>query len=141
MATKTASLKTEARKPLYAWVGTADLALENIKELPTDVVAKATTLMPKAAALVTELPAKAKELRTEVETRSTKLTTKAFAVYGDLVVRGEKLVGAIRRQPSTKAAQAQVKTAKSQVKAATTSTTKAVKTTGKAVEDAAEKVG
>jgi hypothetical protein len=135
------AITTEARKPLYAFVGAGDLAVENIKELPTQVVAQATTFVPKTTALVAELPAKVKGLRGEVETFATQLTGKAFTAYGDLVVRGEKLVGAIRRNPATKQAEAQVKVAKSQAKAATTSATKAAKATAKAVDSAANKIG
>jgi HPt (histidine-containing phosphotransfer) domain-containing protein len=109
-------LKTEARKPFYALAGVGDLAVENIKELPTQVVAGATNL-------VTTLPSKMTE------------------TYGELVERGQKLVGSIRRSSATQQAEAQIKVAKSQAKAATTSATKAVKATAKAVDKAAEKVG
>lgn len=109
-------LKTEARKPLYALAGVGDLAVENIKELPTQLVGSATTL-------VTTLPAKMTE------------------TYGELVERGEKLVTSIRRAKATEQAEAQIKVAKAQAKAATTSATKAVKATAKAVDNAAEKVG
>ncbi|MDQ1711854.1 MAG: heparin binding hemagglutinin HbhA [Frankiaceae bacterium] len=132
------AITTEARKPLYAFVGAGDLAVENIKELPTQV---ASQFVPKTTALVAELPAKVKGLRGDVEMFATQLTGRAFTAYGDLVERGEKLVGAIRRSPSTKKAEAQVKVAKSQAKAATTSATKAAKATAKAVDSAAGKIG
>jgi uncharacterized glyoxalase superfamily metalloenzyme YdcJ len=135
------ALRTEARKPLYAVVGAGDLAVDNIKDLPAELVAQATTFVPKATALVTEIPGRVKGLRGEVETRATALTGKAFETYGDLVERGQKLVGSIRRSPSTQQAEAQLKVAKSQAKAATTSATKAAKATGKAVTNAADKIG
>jgi hypothetical protein len=131
------ALKTEARKPLYAVVGAGDLAVENIKDLPTQVVAQATTILPKTTAFVAEIPGKV----TGLPILATSLTGKAFTAYGDLVERGEKLVRSIRRGSATQTARAQVKTAKSQTKAATTSTTKAAKATAKAVEDAAGKIG
>jgi hypothetical protein len=134
-------MKTEARKPLYAVVGAGDLAVENLRELPGDVVSKATTLIPMTTSIVTELPGKVLGLRGEVESRATALTGKAFEAYGDLVERGQKLVGTIRRSPVTQQAEAQVKVAKSQAKAATTSATKAAKTTAKATSKAAGKVG
>jgi len=109
-------LKTEARKPFYALAGVGDLAVENIKELPTQVVSGTMTI-------VTTLPSKMTE------------------TYGELVVRGQKLVSSIRRSSATQQAEAQIKVAKSQAKAATTSATKAVKATAKAVDKAAEKVG
>jgi uncharacterized glyoxalase superfamily metalloenzyme YdcJ len=135
------ALRTEARKPLYAVVGAGDLAVDNLKDLPAELVAQATTFVPKATALVTELPGMVKGLRGEVETRATALTGKAFDAYGDLVQRGQQLVGSIRRSPSTQQAEAQLKVAKSQAKAATTSATKAAKATAKATTKAAGKIG
>jgi hypothetical protein len=135
------ALRTEASKPLYAVVGAGDLAVENIKDLPGDLVAQATTIVPKTTALVAELPAKVKDLRGEVETRATMLTGKAFQAYGELVERGQQLVRSIRRDQTVAQAQTQVKIAKSQAKAATTSVTKAAKATAKATTKAADKVG
>ncbi len=106
------ALRTEARKPLFAVVGAGDLAVENIKELPTQVVAISATL-----------------------------PGKAFELYGDLVQRGQKLVSTIRRSSATQQAEAQIKVAKAQAKAATTSATKAAKATAKAVDTAASKIG
>jgi hypothetical protein len=120
------ALKTEARKPLYAVVGAGDLAVENIKDLPTQVVAQATTIVPRTTAFVAEipgrvtaLPVRVKGLRGEVENRATALTGKAFTTYGELVERGEKLVRGIRRSPATETAAP--KTAKPRAKAATKS--------------------
>ena len=139
------TITTEARKPFYALAGTIDLAVETARELPTEVAAKATTLVPQATELATQLPflaiAQAKELRTQVESTTTTLTLKGLTKYGEFVTRGEKLVGSIRRQKATKDAVAQVKTAKSQTKAATTSTSKAAAKTAKATSDAAAKIG
>lgn len=134
------AMKTDARKPLYAVVGAGDLAVENIKDLPTQV----TTLLPKTQAFVLDIPSKVavlpirvKSLRGEVET----FTGKAFATYGDLVERGEKLVRSIRKSSATETAKTKVATSKAQAKAATTSASKAAKATAAAVEDAAGKIG
>jgi len=124
------ALKTEARKPLYAVVGAGDLAVENIKDLPTTIAMQSTLLLPKATALVTEIPGLVAEL-----------PTKALSTYGELVTRGEKLVRSIRKSSATETAKTQVKTSKAQGKAATTSASKAAKATAAAVEDAAEKIG
>ena len=121
------TITRETRKPFYAYVGAVDLAVEKTRELPTEFFAKATTLVPKTTALVGDLP--------------TKITGKAAARYADLVVRGEKLVGTIRRAPNTKTAAAQVKSAQAKAKAATTSAAKAVKATAKAVDKAVDEVG
>ncbi len=95
------ALTTEARKPFYASVGAVDLAVEKTRELP--------------GTLLTELPA-----------RTTELAGKAFALYADLVGRGEKLLGGIRRSPSPR-------NAVTKPKAATTG--KAAKATAKPVQD------
>jgi heparin binding hemagglutinin HbhA len=120
---QTRTLAEQAKTPFLAVVGAGDLAVENIKELPTQVVAQATTFVPRTTALVTELP------------------NKAFSLYGELVERGQKLVTSIRRSSATQQAEAQIKVAKSQAKAATTSATKAAKATAKAMDKAADKIG
>jgi hypothetical protein len=88
------ALKTEARKPLYAVVGAGDLAVENIKDLPTQVVAQATTILPKTTAFVAELPGK------------------AFSTYGTLISRGEKLVKSFRGNGTAKPAATPTKVTK-----------------------------
>lgn len=103
------ALRTEARKPLYAVVGAGDLAVENIKDLPADLVAQATQFVPRTTALVAELPGKVKGLRGEVETRATALTGKAFETYGELITRGQKL---IHRTPEAAPAKTPAKAAK-----------------------------
>ena len=113
------ALKTEARKPLFAVVGAGDLAVENIKELPTQLATQAATFVP----------------------RLTTIPGKAFQTYGGLVERGEQLVRSIRRGTATEKAEAQIKVAKTQAKAAATSATKAAKATAKAVDSAASKIG
>ena len=65
----------------------------------------------------------------------------AVKTYRDMVVRGEKLVGSMRRSAYTRRAIDQAKTARSQVKAATTSVRKAAGTTAEATKQAAKKVG
>jgi hypothetical protein len=139
------ALKTEARKPLYAVVGAGDLAVENIKELPTQLAAQAAAVLPKTRAFVVEVPGKlpmlVTGLRGEVEERVEAVTGVAGRTYGELVERGQQLVRSIRRAPATEQAEEQVKVAKSRVKAAATSTTKAAKATAKAVDKAAEKIG
>ena len=138
------ALKTEARKPLYAVVGAGDLAVENIKELPTQLATQVGTFVPKTRALVTELPAKVPALVQDlrgVGTRATAVTGKAAETYGELVERGQQLLRSIRRSKATEQAEAQLKVAKSQAKAAATSATKAAKATVKAVDNAAEKIG
>ena len=141
------------------------------KDLTTrvaDVQKTVTTFDPKAAR--TQAAKDAKARRTAVEKRVAELRAeaatvparvqKAFdanvstasktvgATYGDLVKRGESLVGRIRRQQSTKATVksarttvAKAKTTNTQAKKASTAATKTADNAVKAVSDAAQKVG
>jgi hypothetical protein len=127
----------EATKPLYAAVGVADLALEQVKDVPADVtarVSKVQTALVEVPAQVKALPTRVVELRGEVETRVT-------TTYRALTVRGERLVTSIRRQPATAAAIAEGKEAVRKAEAAATAAKKSVKAGEKAVEDAAAKIG
>ncbi len=138
----------KARKPLFAAVGVADLAIEQAKEVPADVTAEAkkvqarltntTTTVPAA---VKTFPTQVKDLRGEVETRVAKVTGQATDLYAKLAVRGERLVTQIRRQPATEAAIAEGKEAVRKAEAAATAAKRSVKAGEKAVEGAAAKLG
>ena len=113
---------SEVKKPLFAVVGVADLAFEQIKDVPADVTAEAKRVQGLIAeagktvpAQLLTLPTQAKNLRSTVETKVSVATDKATDFYAKLAVRGEKLVGQVRRQPSTQAAVAEAKAAAQQV--------------------------
>jgi hypothetical protein len=138
----------EARKPLFAVVGVADLAIEQLRtassELPVRYAAdvqKAQERLAEVPTVVKTLPEQAKEFRGEFETRVAKLTEQANDLYAQLAVRGERLVTSIRRQPATEAAIAEGKAAVRKAEAAATAAKKSAKAGEKAVEDAASKVG
>lgn len=116
----------EAAKPLYAYVGVLDLALEQAKDVP---------------AQVRTIPAQVKTLRDDVETRVEKATEKATDFYTQLTVRGERLVTSIRRQPATEAAVAEGKEAVKKAEASATAARKSAQAGEKAVEGAAAKLG
>lgn len=130
-----------AKKPLFAYVGVADLAIERAKELPAEITAATTTVSKKAQALVADVPAQAKALPVTIRTNVETATEKATDLYTKLTVRGERLVKAIRRQPATEAAIAEGKEAVRKAEAAATAAKKSVKAGEKAVEDAAAKIG
>jgi ElaB/YqjD/DUF883 family membrane-anchored ribosome-binding protein len=117
---------TEAAKPLYAYVGAADLVVEQVRAIPTSVRA---------------LPQQVKALRDDVETRVEKAGEKASDLYSQLTVRGERLVTSIRRQPSTEAAIAEGKEAVKKAEAAAVAARNSAKAGEHAVEDAAGKLG
>ncbi len=131
-------------KPLFAFVGVADLALEQAKDVPALYVAevkKAQTRLAEVPAQVMTLPAQVKSLRDEVGTRVEKVTEKATEVYSQLTVRGERLVTQIRRQPATEAAIAEGKEAVRKAEAAAIAAKNSAKAGEKAVEQAAAKIG
>ena len=129
--------KKAAKKPLFAYVGVADLAIERAKEIPAELTELNKTVSTKVQALVAEVPALPATVRTNVE----KATEKATDLYSKLTVRGERLVTQIRRQPATEAAIAEGKEAVRKAEAAATAARKSVKAGEKAVEGAAAKIG
>ena len=144
----TAPTQAEATKPLYAYVGALDLAVERAKALPTTVPADFAKLQEQVKSLPGTLPAQVqaqvKALPTAVLTLPATVKTlqgKSIEFYGELATRGEKVVAAIRKQPSTelvtKAATATVRNAKATAKSAS----KTLKATETAVEDASAQIG
>lgn len=138
----------EARKPLFAVVGIADLTVEQVrtvgKELPSRYAAEARKAQERLAEVpqvVQNLPARVQTLRGELEGRVSTLTEQANGLYASLAVRGERLVTSIRRQPSTQAALAEGKEAVRKAEAAATAAKKSAKAGEKAVEDAGSKIG
>ena len=145
----------DAKKPAFAAVGVVDLYVEQVKDLPAEakkvqakISAKVeaartarTAQLKTVPAQLKALPTQAKELGTEIQGRVTKAQDTATAYYGKLVVRGEKLVGQIRRQPSTEAAIAEGKAAVKKAEAAANNAKRSVKAGEKAIEDAAAKIG
>jgi hypothetical protein len=135
----------QAKKPLFAYVGVADLAIERAKEIPAELTVATTAATKKAQALLAEVPAQVtaqlQALPVTVRTNVEKATEKATDAYAKLTVRGERLVTQIRRQPATEAAIAEGKQAVRKAEAAATAAKKSVKAGEKAVEDAASKIG
>lgn len=135
---------SEASKPLFAVVGVADYALEQVKDVPALYVAEAKKVQDRIAevpAQVKTFPSQVKSLRSDVESHVEKVSEKANDFYAKLAVRGERLVTQIRRQPATEAAIAEGKAAVKKAEAAATAAKKSVKAGEQAVEDAAAKVG
>jgi F0F1-type ATP synthase membrane subunit b/b' len=122
-----------AAKPLYAYVGALDLAIEQAKDIPAQV--------RQIPAQVRQLPAQVKTLRGEVETHVEQATEKATDVLAQLTQRGEKLATAIRRQPATEEAVANGKQAVRKLEASATAARKSAKAGEKAVEGAAKTIG
>jgi len=131
----------EAKKPLFAYVGVADLAIERAKEIPAELTELNKTVSTKVQAFVADVPAQVQALPETVRTNVEKAADKATDLYTKLTIRGERLVTQIRRQPATEAAIAEGKEAVRKAEAAATAARKSVKAGEKAVEDAAAKIG
>jgi len=130
-----------AKKPLFAYVGVADLAIERAKEVPAQLTVATTEVTKKAQSLLAEVPAQVTALPVTVRSNVEKVNEKATDVYAKLTVRGERLVKQIRRQPATEAAIAEGKEAVRKAEAAATAAKKSAKAGEKAVEDATAKIG
>ena len=120
----------EVAKPLFAYVGVADYALEQAKELP----ARVSSTLETVPGVVKTLPAQVKDLRDEVG-------NKATVLYSSLAIRGERLVTQIRRQPATEAAIAEGKEAVRKAEAAAIAARNALRAGERALEGAAAKLG
>ena len=134
----------EVRKPLYASLGAADLAVEKLRALPgaygTEVrkISDRVVGIPTQASRVpTTVQTAVKSLPATVGSQLAELSGRATELYNSFADRGEKRVSGVRKSPATKRATAQTKTAVSQTKAARTSTRKAASAVGKAATDAA----
>jgi uncharacterized phage infection (PIP) family protein YhgE len=125
------------RKPFYAYVGVADLAVEKLRALPEVYVQGVNT----AQAQVNTAREQVKTLPDLVREQLTTLPTKARSTYDGLVNRGQKLVTSVRNNPNTKAAVRQARTARTQAKGATTSARRSAASAEKAAEAAAAKTG
>jgi len=138
----------EAKKPAFAAVGVVDATVEQVKELSAEarkvqdkLQVRFETARTAGATQLKTLPTQVKDLRVELEGRVAKAQTTATDLYGKLAVRGEQLMGQIRRQPATTTALAEGKAAVKKAQSATASAKKATKAAGNAVEGAGSKIG
>lgn len=130
---------TEMARPLFAYVGAADLAVEKLRTLP----ATAGTEVRRLSDRVGELTVEAVKVPTQVSTtvrglpqtvsaQLSGLPGRATQLYNAWADRGEKRVTEIRRSPATEEAFTRTKTAVSRTRAARTSAMRAADAVGKA---------
>jgi len=138
-------LKT-VQTPFYATVGVTDLAVEAVREYVADVQTRVRGYQQSVAKVDLQPKALRDQAVTVVSTRVDALSKDAKAVpaalndtYGDLVKRGESLVGRIRRQQSTQQTVKSAETTKAKAKTTRTQATKATKTTAKKATTTAKK--
>jgi len=132
------SLTTITRsKPFYVVAGAGDLAVKTVRQVPAklstvrierkDVEKAVSTLQAETAAL----PAKAQTAAVEA---AVEVADRADAVYTELLTRGRKVVGRIRRQQATKDLKKDAATTVRRTKAATTTAKKGAATTRSAAK-------
>jgi hypothetical protein len=148
MAKAKFDIKTEATRPLYAYVGVADRAAEVVRESVADMQKR----IEDVQGSVKELDLEPKALRDRAATRVTELQNRAKALpelvqgllsdsevaYDQLVERGERLVARIRRQESTQATVKSAKSATTKAKTTRTQATSAAKSTAGTAKRAAK---
>ena len=143
-------IKSEAVRPFFAYVGVTDLAVEAVREYVADVQAKVSgrDLQPKAlrdqaatvvSARVDALSKDAQAVPARVQTIVDENVSALGDAYGDLVKRGESLVGRIRRQQSTRDAVKSAETTKAKAKTTRTQAEKSAKATTKTATSGAKK--
>jgi hypothetical protein len=133
----------EVRKPLYASVGAADLAVAKLLALPTTTGTEVRRLSDRVGALPvqaarvpTQVSSAVRALPATVTSQISDLQGRASDLYNSFADRGERRVASIRRNPSTEEAVSRTRTAVSQSRAARTSTRRAAEAVGRAVADA-----
>jgi hypothetical protein len=145
MAKAKFDIKTEAARPLYAYVGVTDRAVEVVRDSVTDFQKRlsgidfepkalrdrATTLV---AARVEALSEDAQARRSAIEAR----VVRAQERYDALVVRGETLVERIRNQRSTQDAATSAKSSVTKAKTTRTQAGNAASTTATKAKKAAQ---
>lgn len=149
MSTLTDKLASaELHKSLFAAVGAADLALEQVKDVPAELGAEAKRVQARVDAAraavpgqLKTLPTQVKGLRGELESRLSQAAGSATDLYAKLAIRGERLVTQIRRQPATEAAIAEGKEAVKKAEAAAIAARNSVRAGERAVTGAAGKLG
>lgn len=114
--------KPNPRSSLYASLGLGEFAVQKLRELPAELH---------------KLPDRVAELRGEAAA----LQDKANELYADFALRGERLVGAVRGQPSTQAAADEATSATRAARDAASSAGKTAKASKQAAQDAGDTLG
>lgn len=136
--------KATLPKPLYAYVGVTDLAVEVVRDFVTETQTRlagvqksvsnpqalrkqaVTVVNARVDAITTEAKARRKAIEARVVELQMEAATQATDTYTDLAKRGESLVGRIRRQESTTATVKSARTTVSKAKTTNTQARKAV---------------
>jgi hypothetical protein len=131
----------EVRKPLYASVGAADLAVEKLRTLPGTTTAEVKKLSGRMTAIPARMPnqlgSAVRAIPGALTTQLSELQGRATQIYNEFADRGEQRVATIRRSPATREAINRTKTAVRENRAARTSARRAADAAGRAASEAA----
>ena len=137
------SLTTITRsKPFYVAAGATDLAVKTLRQAPSRIpsVKVERRDLEKAVANVSlqaaTLPARAQATAVGI---ADEVSGRADAVYGDLLVRGRKVVGRIRRQKATQDLKKDATTTVRRSKATATTAKKSAAATGSTAKKASKR--
>ena len=137
------SLTTITRsKPFYVAAGATDLAVKTLRQAPSRIpsVKVERRDLEKAVATVglqaVTLPARAQATAVGI---ADEVTGRTEAVYGDLLVRGRKVVGRIRRQKATQDLKKDATTTVRRSKATATTAKKSAAATGTTAKKASKR--
>jgi hypothetical protein len=128
------------RRPLYAYVGAADFAVEKLRELPAVYVQRIQEVQASVKQAQANAQEQAKARQASVRQQLNELPDKARAVYSDFVARGHKLVINLRNNPAASNAVDEARAAVSEIKDAGTHAKRATKSGETAAEVTADKV-
>lgn len=73
----------DVRKPVHAWVGVADLAIAQVKEVPSDVTAQAKKVQARVTSVpsqIKEIPGQVKQIPSQVKDFSSTVEKRASSV-------------------------------------------------------------
>jgi hypothetical protein len=148
MAQAKFDIRTEVTRPLFAYVGVTDRAVEAVRESVTDLQKRFVEVQTRVVSVsksVQDLDFEPKTLRAQATTvvngrveALSNLLKQTELTYDQLVVRGETLVERIRRQQSTQEAVKSAKTSSAKAKTTRTQATKATRSTAKTAQRAAK---
>jgi len=148
MAQAKFDIRTEVTRPLFAYVGVTDRAVEAVRESVTDLQKRFVEVQTRVISVsksVQDLDFEPKTLRAQATTvvngrveALSNLLKQTELTYGQLVVRGETLVERIRRQQSTQDAVSSAKTSSAKAKTTRTQAAKATRSTTKTAQRAAK---
>jgi hypothetical protein len=128
------------RRPLYAYVGAADFAVEKLRHLPEASAQRIQEVQASVKQAQTQAKEQAKARRAEIQQQINQLPEKAREFYSEFVVRGQRIVTNLRNNPEARNAVAEAQAAASEVKDAATHAKRSAKSGERAAERTADKV-